>query len=788
MKKRPKQTIDAQAPREANVFAGSVGKSAPQKTEDGFQNFAAKLGVGPGRSYGNQNNLLSQGHYEFNLVTRNRVQLEAAYRGSWIVGQVIDTVAEDMTRAGIEITTNQGAEDVPDFMIYLTRKQLWQSLCNTIKWARLYGGAVAVMQIEGQDLSKPLDASTVGRGQFKGLVVYDRWQIWPVLSELINSGPNIGLPAYYDVVLGSNINDPGQLPGGAESNRPNAQVRIHHSRCVRMEGLHLPFWQAITEMMWGESVLERMWDRLIAFDTASLATGGLINRANLRMVGINGLREILAAGGKAQEALVKQFEYVREFQSNEGLTLLDKEDEYQTTSYSFAGLADVLIQFGQQVSGSAQIPLVRLFGQSPTGLNSNGDADIRQYYDSVLQKQEATMRDPLEKILKISWQSFTGQPCPEDLAFEFTPLWQMSAEQKATVAKTNTDTILEVQQAGIIDTATALKELKQASGQHGLFTHITDDDIAAAEALMPPSPEELGINTQTTGDPGSGPATPAEQIASHVTGGQGSLTDAEKIAAHVTGEGKEPSHAEQIANHVNGTNEAPSHAEQIANHLEGGQEDDHQAFIKSKVTGDSAWKRFKRWVTGDNFSEGDHPRSGNGQFGKGSGKPSTEHITTAGSEISSTQSRMKKAKEKLLALQKEQKYTTPEYAEAAKEYKSAERAHNKAIKTAKHVVSAARSGDSSFSQEYQGHKIEVIGGKLFIDGEEQTGNFTGVSTAVSRAKHLIDKKGKGSDQACDPGKNDQLPINPDEYSWANSDSMDDREFIAEWLRSGGGVE
>ncbi len=62
---------------------------------DGYDNFLSRVGV-------NNDNSLSGGLYTFNYKTRNRVQLEAAYRGSWIVGSVIDSVAEDMTRAGLD--------------------------------------------------------------------------------------------------------------------------------------------------------------------------------------------------------------------------------------------------------------------------------------------------------------------------------------------------------------------------------------------------------------------------------------------------------------------------------------------------------------------------------------------------------------------------------------------------------------------------------------------------------------------------------------------------------------
>lgn len=479
----------------------------PRNTIDSFQNFAAKLGVSAPGFRGRMpnlggaegiegDNLVSRGHYEFNLLTRNRIQLEAAYRGSWAVGKVIDCKAEDMTRAGVQITSNKDAETVPKIQREISRLQIWQSMCKNKKWADLYGGCIAVMQIEGQDLATPLDIDTVGKGQFKGLTTYDRWQLAPSLLELINSGPELGLPQYYDIVNGNNVNDPGQAPLQGQQTQSTGRVRVHHTRCIRMIGHELPFFQAQTEMLWGESVLERLWDRLIAFDDATMNVVGLIHRAQLRTVGVDGLRQILAMGGEAQEALVAQFEMMRQLQSNEGITLLDKEDMFASTAYSFAGIPDVMIQVGQQLSGACDIPLVRFFGQSPAGMNATGEADIRLYYDGINARQEASFRNPVEMILKVLWRSVTGKAAPKDLEFTFTPLWQVSATEKATVAKTNTDTITEAHTDGLIDTATAMKELKQQSRESGIFTHITDESIAEAENDEPPLPE-------TTAEPGT---------------------------------------------------------------------------------------------------------------------------------------------------------------------------------------------------------------------------------------------------------------------------------------------
>ena len=57
-----------------------------QFTIDSFQNFAARVGLGAG----SQND---QSTYGFDFLSRDRLKLEAMYRSSWIVGQVVDVVA-----------------------------------------------------------------------------------------------------------------------------------------------------------------------------------------------------------------------------------------------------------------------------------------------------------------------------------------------------------------------------------------------------------------------------------------------------------------------------------------------------------------------------------------------------------------------------------------------------------------------------------------------------------------------------------------------------------------------
>lgn len=439
------------------------------RTTDGLANFVARVGMGA-------DNLISHATYVPYQITVNRLLLENIYRTSWIGGKVIDDYAQDMIRAGIDITSPDTPDDVHIIQRQLTRMGIWGALSDCLKWSRLYGGAIGVMQVEGQDLSTPIRVQTVGKDQFKGVIVYDRWQLSPDLNRTIQSGKDAGLPEFYRVVTEWR----GTKPSGFGET-------IHHSRVLRFVGIQLPYFQAITLDMWGMSVLERMYDRLVSYDTATMGAANLIERAHLRQVGVKGLREILSAGGKPEENLITMFSYIRQLQSNMGLTLLDADDTMTYNSYTFSGLDNLLLQFGQQISGAVGIPLVRLFGQSPAGLSSSGDADIRNYYDSINAQQEANLREPMERLLSVVYQSTFGKPRPETLDFDFAPLWIQSTNEKFTMAKTATEAVDIALASGVISSEIATKELASISKETGLFTNITQEYITEQEN-EPPAP------------------------------------------------------------------------------------------------------------------------------------------------------------------------------------------------------------------------------------------------------------------------------------------------------------
>lgn len=456
----------------ADSVAGAH-KRYTRRTADTFQNFATKTGIGT-------DNLSSANSYGFNPISRVRTLIEWMYRGSWLCGVGVDCVADDMTREGVDLVGEDlDAKDVEKIQQVIRRMQLWQTLNQIGKWARLYGGALGLIWIEGQKFDTPLRLDTVQQGQFKGVVPMDRWMVTPDLNTVIKQpGPDFGNPAFYTIDASS-------------PNFPIQRTRIHWTRVMRMEGVELPYWQKQSENMWGISVLERLFDRLTAFDSATQGAAQLVYRSYLRTLSIENLRDLIASGGDAFEAVIKNIDMIRAFQTNEGLTILDTRDTFEVHNNTFAGLSDVIASMGDQISGALQIPLTRLFGQAPAGLNATGESDMRTYYDNILRLQERWFRRPLDVIIPLAARN-AGIDLPDGWSYEFKSLWQLTDVQKAEVNNSDVTALVNAQSTGLLPSSVFLDELRKSGKKTGMWQSITDDMIRDARAAeQAPSPEDI---------------------------------------------------------------------------------------------------------------------------------------------------------------------------------------------------------------------------------------------------------------------------------------------------------
>lgn len=440
-------------------------------TMDAFQNQMARLGFG-------QPNLNEGADYPLTRMSQNYNLFTSLYRSSWIVRKIVDVFPSDMVKSWIKFNSSLDPEKISKINSVIRKTKTKEKIKEGLRWARLYGGAAGLILIDGdEDLSEPLDYDAIMLDDYKGLLIFDRWNgIYPDIElEDDISDEEYGYPKYYSISL-SEANSNLML-----SYNKQDLVKVHHSRIVRFNGRDLPLWERQAEMFWGESEIEIVFEELKKRDNTSANIASLIFLANIRVLKMNDLGQLLGASTqKAQENLYKVLQAQNQLMSNMGIYVMDKDDDFGSEQYSFGGLNDIYESFMLDIAGACEMPVTKLFGREPAGFNSTGESDLTQYYDTIEEKQETYLQPIIDKLLPIIFMSTLGA-IPEDLDWEFNPCMNVNSKDLVDLAQSMASPIFEAFNAGLITKEIALKELKQQNEKTGMWSNITDEDIKNAK-------------------------------------------------------------------------------------------------------------------------------------------------------------------------------------------------------------------------------------------------------------------------------------------------------------------
>lgn len=430
-------------------------------TTDSFANVLAKTGFG-------QPNLLEGTEYPLTRLTNNYQLLNSLYRTNGVVRRVVDTIPEDATANWINLQSQIDPEDLRKVEALWSTRRLKQQILKGLIWGRLYGGALGVIMIEGHEdeLHTPLDFDDIMPGTFKGLYVVDRWSGCypnPEIVEDIND-LEFGLPNSYDV----------EFEGGE-------RITVHHTRAIRFVGRDLPYWEKLAEVHWGASEVEITFDSLKMFDNTLYNIASLVFNANLKVLQMNDLGQLLAVGDEnSQREIYNTVQAQSSLQSSNGMMLLDKDDTFSTYQYTFSGIDQVAGVFMMKLSADSKIPQTKLFGDSPSGMNATGESDMQNYYEVIQQYQESYLSPVIDKLLPIMFMSELGE-IPDDYDYIYRPVREPDDQEIADLIKNKGDIINELFTSGILSQKQALKELKDIGEPIGMFQSITDEDIENAD-------------------------------------------------------------------------------------------------------------------------------------------------------------------------------------------------------------------------------------------------------------------------------------------------------------------
>nr|WP_243144417.1 DUF1073 domain-containing protein [Flavonifractor plautii] len=413
--------------------------------------------------YGSQSPLEAT-EYPLTRMTDNYALLNSLYRDNWVVQNVVGIIPDDMTKKWFAPAGAVGPEHLKELDRVQRVTALRERVNEGLRWGRLYGGAAGLIMIRGQEgmLGQPLELESIYPGTFQGLYILDRWQgVVPGMELVFEGGEPV--PAYYSIT----------------DARGNTVAKVHHSRLVRFTGRDLPFLERVAELYWGESEVEALYNDVVKHDNVAANMAALTFRANVDTMEVQNLDQLFSVtSGEQQRRFWNVMQAQSVMKSNFGMQLVNRGDQIKNTQYTFTGLQEVYDSMCLDLSGASRIPVTKLFGRSPAGMNATGESDLRNYYDYVDTLREAKLRPILEKLLPVLAMSAWGA-VPDGLDITFPPLWTPTAAEVAEIALKKAQAIRDTFQAGLFRADTAQRELKKLADETGMFDSISEEEIAA---------------------------------------------------------------------------------------------------------------------------------------------------------------------------------------------------------------------------------------------------------------------------------------------------------------------
>jgi phage-related protein (TIGR01555 family) len=424
---------------------------------DNFKNLVANLGT--------ERDKQTSGYYALSQITDQQWSL--IYRTSWMGRKVVDIPAQDATRKWREWQ----AEKPQIMAIAGLEKQhkLQQKTKLAMQQARLYGGSGIYYSIKNDDPALPLDFSAIKKDSLEFITVLSKDILVAGELELDPLEPGYGKPKHYEIH--------GQTSG---------LQKIHPSRLAIFIGNEILTPDEITgrSQGWGDSVLQSAYEAVRTADSTQSNIASLVYEAKVDVLQIPELANIMA-NPRHRQMLEERVVLSGQLKGNNGMLVIDGEEKYEQKTFTFSGLPEISYQTLQAVSGAADIPLTRFLGESPGGLNNNGDSDLKNYYDAVNSVQSLEITPALANLDECLIRSALGNR-PEEIYFIWSSLWQMSDDKKSQISKETAETIKILVESALFNEA----DLAVAAGNL-LVEHSILPSFKVDETREPEEDEDL---------------------------------------------------------------------------------------------------------------------------------------------------------------------------------------------------------------------------------------------------------------------------------------------------------
>lgn len=416
MDDRRKDQAERIVKRYAHLIEMQAGKAVRPYRADGYVNMMNKYGTSKDTTEG----------YRFRAepVVPDEL-LTMYYEGNGLFAKIIDTPAEEAIKHGFTLESTKDQE-IEDFYTEALDELDWEETAMTaIRWARLFGGSIAVMMInDGRGIDEPLDWRNIR--SIDDIRVYDRSVIQPDYQSMFSYDPRdpfrtrgsrLGMPEFYHVTSRTGT------------------FTVHDSRCLVFQNGILP--ENTTNsiyQLWGIPEYVRINRAIRDAEVAHGSATKLLDRSVQAVYKMKDLAAELATE-EGEDRVLRRLQTIDMARGLLNSITIDSEGEdYDFRQFQFSGVSDVIDSTCNFLSALTSIPQTILFGRSPAGMNATGDADLENWYNYLERIQKRMVKKNLRYLLSVIFQAGvrTGEvdEVPK-IKVEFNPLWSLSDTEQA---------------------------------------------------------------------------------------------------------------------------------------------------------------------------------------------------------------------------------------------------------------------------------------------------------------------------------------------------------------------
>jgi len=209
---------------------GSKNKPKTTVTTDGYMEAFSGVGTNRDRS----SFVRSKAAYLL-----GQQELTDMYISDGFARKIVDSVAEEMTRAGIDLEDMEDDELEDSIESHLDELDALKHFNDAIRWSRLYGGAVLIFGLnDGGTLDMPINPEGIKSVEF--LRVYDRFQATIQTRNTNPTSIDYGKPEMWLI---------SPVVGGSP-------YLVHNSRLWVFDGDAIPELLRQANQGWGSSTLQ----------------------------------------------------------------------------------------------------------------------------------------------------------------------------------------------------------------------------------------------------------------------------------------------------------------------------------------------------------------------------------------------------------------------------------------------------------------------------------------------------------------------------------------------------